>query len=80
MKSVQVIKKVNNTELGKGATHETYVLVPQELNVSDLFEELETKYKFIDKVYSKKGGNILKMVDVITAICLLISPISLIQI
>ena len=53
MKSVQVIKKVNNTELGKGATHETYVLVPQELNVSDLFEELETKYKFIDKGTNK---------------------------
>ena len=49
MKSVQVIKKVNNTELGKAATHETYVLVPQELNVSDLFEKLEKKYKFVDK-------------------------------
>lgn len=53
MKSVQVIKKVNNTELGKGATHETYVLVPQELNVLDLFEELEKKYKFIDKGTNK---------------------------
>ena len=53
MKSVQVIKKVNNTELGKAATHETYVLVPQELNVSDLFEELEKKYKFVDKVTNK---------------------------
>lgn len=53
MKSVQVIKKVNNTELGKAATHETYVLVPQELNVSDLFEELEKKYKFVDKCTNK---------------------------
>jgi hypothetical protein len=53
MKSVQIIKKVNNTELGKAATHETYVLVPQELNVSDLFEELEKKYKFVDKCTNK---------------------------
>ena len=49
MKFINVIKKVNNTELGKGGTHETYVLVPQELNVSDMFEELEKKYQFIDK-------------------------------
>ena len=29
------------------------MLVPQELNVSDLFEELEKKYKFVDKVTNK---------------------------
>lgn len=30
MKVVQVIKKLNNTELGKGGTHDSYVLVPNE--------------------------------------------------
>ena len=49
MKSIQLIKQVNNTELGKGGTHETYILIPQDLNVSDLFEENNVKYNFIDK-------------------------------
>lgn len=49
MTYVHWIKKLNNTELGKGSTHETYVLVPQEADVSDLFEQLATKYPFIDK-------------------------------
>lgn len=49
MKSIQLIKQVNNTELGKGGTHETYILIPQDLNVSDLFEENNVKYSFIDK-------------------------------
>ena len=53
MKFVHIIKKVNNTELGKGGTHETYVLVPQELDVSDFFEELERKYQFVDKSTNK---------------------------
>lgn len=49
MKSIQLIKQVNNTELGKGGTHETYILIPQELNVFDLFEENNVKYSFVDK-------------------------------
>lgn len=49
MKSIQLIKQVNNTELGKGGTHETYILIPQDLDVSDLFEENNVKYSFIDK-------------------------------
>lgn len=49
MKSIQLIKQVNNTELGKGGTHETYILIPQDLNVSDLFEENNVKYSFVDK-------------------------------
>lgn len=49
MKSIQLIKQVNNTELGKGGTHETYILIPQDLSVSDLFEENNVKYSFIDK-------------------------------
>lgn len=57
MKSIQVIKQVNNTELGKSGTHETYILIPQELNVSDLFEETDKEYVFRDKS-SEKGYNI----------------------
>lgn len=53
MKFIQLIKKVNNTELGKGGTHETYVLVPQDADVSDLFVELDKKYAFIDKMTGK---------------------------
>ena len=46
LKSIQLIKQVNNTELGKGGTHETYILIPQDLNVSDLFEENNVKYRY----------------------------------
>lgn len=53
MKNIQIIKKVNNTELGKGGTHETYVLVPQELDVSDIFDTLEKKFNFVDKETGK---------------------------
>lgn len=49
MKSIQLIKQVNNTELGKSGTHETYILIPQNLNISDLFEEIGKKYTFKDK-------------------------------
>ena len=40
MKIVQMIKKLNNTELGKGGTHDTYVLVPNDLDISDVFDTL----------------------------------------
>lgn len=53
MKSIQLIKQVNNTELGKGGTHETYILIPQELDVSDLFLEIGKEYTFIDKASRK---------------------------
>lgn len=29
MKIIQFIKTLNNTELGKGTTHETYILIPK---------------------------------------------------
>lgn len=54
MKSIQLIKQVNNTELGKGRTHETYILIPRDLNVSDIFEEDNVKYSFIDKASFKE--------------------------
>lgn len=54
MKSIQLIKQVNNTELGKGGTHETYILISQELDVSDLFPEIGKEYTFTDKVSRKQ--------------------------
>lgn len=53
MKSIQLIKQLNNTELGKGGTHETYILIPQDLDVSDLFEEVNKEYNFKDKITGK---------------------------
>ena len=45
MKIVQIVKKLNNTELGKGGTHDTYVLIPNDLDISDVFEpEIEMEF------------------------------------
>ena len=49
MKSIQYIKQLNNTELGKTGTHETYVRVPNTLDVSDVFPNVNTEYQFIDR-------------------------------
>ena len=49
MKSVQITKQLNNTELGKSGTHDTYILVPQTLDISDIFPEQDTVYEFIDR-------------------------------
>lgn len=49
MEVVQVIKKLNNTELGKGGTHDTYVLVPQNLDIADLFPTVNEQIGFINK-------------------------------
>lgn len=57
MKTIQIIKNVNNTEVGKGGTHETYILVQQELDVSDLFPIQNQKVSFYDPI-KKKYHNI----------------------
>ena len=49
MKIVQLIKKLNNTELGKGGTHDYYVLVPAELDISDIFPAPDVPVRFTDK-------------------------------
>lgn len=49
MKSVQITKQLNNTELGKSGTHDTYILVPQTLDISDIFPEIDTVYQFVDR-------------------------------
>ena len=46
MKIVQLIKKLNNTELGKGGTHDYYVLVPAELDISDIFPAPDVPVRF----------------------------------
>lgn len=52
MRIVQIIKKLNNTELGKSGTHEFYVQVPQNLEILDLFPETDIIQNFI---YKKTG-------------------------
>lgn len=44
-----MIKKLNNTELGKGGTHDTYVLVPNDLDISDIFDTPGAVIDFVDK-------------------------------
>lgn len=52
MKVIQILKKLNNTELGKSGTHEFYVQVPQNLDISDLFPDVDVIKDFI---YKKTG-------------------------
>lgn len=54
MKVVQIVKKLNNTELGKGGTHDTYVLVPNDLDVTSIFEEQNIPIEFTDKHTGEK--------------------------
>ena len=54
MKIVQLIKQLNNTELGKGGTHDTYVLVPNELDITPIFEQPDVVYEFTDPLSSEK--------------------------
>lgn len=57
MKSTQIIKKLNNTELGKSGTHDTYILVPQILDISDLFPQIDYVYDFTDI----ENGNLIQI-------------------
>ena len=50
MKIVQLMKQLNNTELGKGGTHDTYVLVPNELDITPIFEKPDVVYEFLDPI------------------------------
>ncbi len=54
MKSIQLIKQLNNTELGKSGTHDCYILVPQTVDVSDIFPEEDTVYQFVDRETGSK--------------------------
>ena len=35
------VKQLNNTELGKGSTHDTYILIPQNVSIKGIFEKPE---------------------------------------
>lgn len=49
MKVWQLVKKLNNTELGKGGTHDTYVLIPNNLDISDIIGTINEQCDFVDK-------------------------------
>lgn len=55
MYSVFLTKKLNNTELGKSGIHETYIYIPSNLDVAELFPENNIKKKCYcsqtDKIY-----------------------------
>ncbi|MEN2594696.1 hypothetical protein, partial [Acinetobacter baumannii] len=46
MKIIQIIKRLNNTELGIGNTHETYILIPSDLDFSDFLLDDEEEFLF----------------------------------
>lgn len=59
MKSEKYIKILNNTELGKGTTHEYYVLVTGSYNVNDIFNGfINNTTAFIDKTDNSIVSNI----------------------
>lgn len=49
MRIQQFIKTLNNTELGKGTTHEYYVLVPSSFNIENIFDSSNLNPVFYDK-------------------------------
>ncbi len=56
MKIVQIVKKLNNTELGKGGMNDTYMLIPNDLSITDIFGELNVSIEFTDKYTGEKVG------------------------
>lgn len=58
MKIIQVIKKVNATEVGKTGTNETYISVPKDCEVLDIFEQNEKVIEFKYKKDLSKTYNI----------------------
>lgn len=54
MKIVQIVKKLNNTELGKGGMNDTYVLIPNDLDITDIFEKVNVPIEFVDKYTREK--------------------------
>ena len=59
MKSSKFIKILNNTELGKGNTNESYVLVTGSYNVNDIFSGfINNTTNFIDKTDNNIVSNI----------------------
>lgn len=55
MKIIQIIKRLNNTELGKGNTHETYVRLNNDADGNLIFNNLN-ELEFVNK---RNGKNII---------------------
>lgn len=56
MKVQQFIKSLNNTEIGKGGTHECYVLVSKKVeNISNIFDAANLQPRFVNL---KNGGTV----------------------
>lgn len=62
MKVVQIIKKLNNTELGKGNTNDAYVLIPNDLDIKEIFEVKDKPVEFEDK-YTREKVTVRNTVD-----------------
>lgn len=54
MKIRAFIKKLNNTELGKSSTHDTYVLVPAGIKLEGIFKEVGLAENFVDVATKKE--------------------------
>jgi len=63
MRIQQFIKKLNNTELGKGTTHEYYVLVPSDVDIEKMFDKQNRNPSFFD-IVSKKIKNDLAQLTI----------------
>ena len=53
MKIQQFIKRLNNTEIGRGNTQDCYVLVPREVNIERMFDQNNRTPILFDKVSNK---------------------------
>ncbi|CAH0335468.1 hypothetical protein FVB9288_01113 [Flavobacterium sp. CECT 9288] len=61
MKIKQFIKSLNNTEIGKGGTHEYYVLVSKKVpNIENIFDTSNLKPKF----FNLKNGGLIDSVHI----------------
>lgn len=49
MKTTKFIKILNETEVGRTGTNDTYILISMSQDVSDIFPSIDTDYNFIDK-------------------------------
>lgn len=61
MKIQQFIKSLNNTELGKGSTHEYYVLVPSKINIQKIFDPHNENPPFHDFISGKIKNDLAQL-------------------
>ena len=61
MRVQQFIKKLNNTELGKGTTHEYYVLVPSVIDIEKIFDSSNINPRFYDKISESYRDNLAQL-------------------